>query len=194
MPQRPARHAAARAAGERAGAGGADRRADHGVRGRGPDRRRASGGGVEPAAQDAAGARDGHKCWAVSARRAARARCCRRPCCSAPPPYARARARALAFWFRDRLTSAVRGLSRACNRRLSQVWRHVLHGAGGCWLGASRPARRAELGPGGRGRRAWWSGVFSGGSPRKTVLGALLYAELGGVGLAESGPAPSQRI
>jgi hypothetical protein len=29
---------------------------------------------------------------------------------------------------------------------------------------------------------AWWSGVFSGGSPRKTVLGGLLYAGLGGVG------------
>ena len=29
---------------------------------------------------------------------------------------------------------------------------------------------------------AWWGGVFSGGSPRKTVLGGLMYAGLGGVG------------
>lgn len=29
---------------------------------------------------------------------------------------------------------------------------------------------------------AWWSGVFSGGSPRKAVIGGLMYAGLSGVG------------
>ena len=29
---------------------------------------------------------------------------------------------------------------------------------------------------------AWWSGVFSGGAPRKVVLGGLMYSGLGGMG------------
>jgi hypothetical protein len=29
---------------------------------------------------------------------------------------------------------------------------------------------------------AWWSGVFTGGSPRKVVLGGAMYAGLGGIG------------
>ena len=29
---------------------------------------------------------------------------------------------------------------------------------------------------------AWWSGVFTGGSPRKIVLGGCMYAGLGGIG------------